>query len=409
MNLVKQYLGKVSITCNGKHDINKAYNRLCLVYIDVDDEIRSYISKKPVPKNIPLSNIDYWQPFSVSTSGGGSQEEHDPYAVTDLNVRHYDDETADIPEAGTYLIGSRQNPNDVLIRLEDLDWPTILEESIPDITDIVSTDKLERLDLEFSQYDSGAELALVYYKGSTRIVINTVNIALVDGTKAGLMSSDDKDKLDNLSVDMPKATSSELGGVKINGDGISIDNSGTIGLNIQAEGIASSDGYSLSLQDKDTTEELLELNIPLCDTDDAGLMSPSDKQHLTALNFRIEYQCPDSYITVVANNDVSIDSGNKVMTATVSFTNYTYTTYSAFVNDVAGGEFIGIKLNLDAPFLQLGIQGPRRYAGYFAMYGISSNPKFMLVEPSIIKGNPIFAEFVVNSSLEITGIMITGL
>ena len=268
-----------------------------MVYIDVNDEIKSYISKKPVPKNIPLSNVDYWQPFSVSTSGGGSQEEHDPYAVTDLNVRHYDDETADIPEAGTYLIGSRQNPNDVIIRLEDLDWPTILKESIPDITD------------------------------------------------------------------MPKATSDTLGGVKINGEGISIDDDGTIGLNIQAEGTASAAGYSLSLQDKDTTEELLELNIPLCDTDDAGLMSPSDKQQLTALNFRVEYQCPDSYITVVANNDVSIDSGNKVMTATVSFTNYTYTTYSAFVNDVAGGEFIGIKLNLDAPFLQLGIQGPRRYAG----------------------------------------------
>ena len=43
------------------------------------------------------------------------------------------------------------------------------------------------------------------------------------------------------------------------------------------------------------------------------------------------------------------------------------------------------------------------------MYRISSNPKFMLVEPRIIKANPVFAEFVVNSSLEITGIMITGL
>ena len=61
MKTTTQYLGKVSITCNGKWDINRQYNRLCLVH---DGFFASYISKKAVPKGIALTNEEYWQPMA---------------------------------------------------------------------------------------------------------------------------------------------------------------------------------------------------------------------------------------------------------------------------------------------------------------------------------------------------------
>lgn len=61
MKTIKQYLGKVSITCNGRWDINTEYDRLCFVYNNVFD---SYISKKPVPVGIELEDEMYWQPVA---------------------------------------------------------------------------------------------------------------------------------------------------------------------------------------------------------------------------------------------------------------------------------------------------------------------------------------------------------
>lgn len=61
MKNIKQYLGKVSITCNGTWDINRQYDRLCLVN---DGFFASYISRIPVPAGIPLENRDYWQPVA---------------------------------------------------------------------------------------------------------------------------------------------------------------------------------------------------------------------------------------------------------------------------------------------------------------------------------------------------------
>lgn len=60
-------LGKVTLTCDGLHDINKNYDRLCLVY---DNQYRSFISKKEVPLNIEVTNADFWQPLSVLSVNG---------------------------------------------------------------------------------------------------------------------------------------------------------------------------------------------------------------------------------------------------------------------------------------------------------------------------------------------------
>ena len=61
MKTITEYLGKVSITCNGKWDINRQYDRLCLVH---DGFFASYISKKEVPVGTPLTNEEYWQPVA---------------------------------------------------------------------------------------------------------------------------------------------------------------------------------------------------------------------------------------------------------------------------------------------------------------------------------------------------------
>ena len=61
MKTIKQYLGKVSITCNGLWDINREYDRLCLVH---DGHFASYISRVAVPVGTALTNLDYWQPVA---------------------------------------------------------------------------------------------------------------------------------------------------------------------------------------------------------------------------------------------------------------------------------------------------------------------------------------------------------
>lgn len=61
MKTIKQYLGKVSITCNGLWDVQREYDRLCLVH---DGFFASYISRKSTPAGTALTNIEYWQPIA---------------------------------------------------------------------------------------------------------------------------------------------------------------------------------------------------------------------------------------------------------------------------------------------------------------------------------------------------------
>lgn len=57
--------GKQLITTNGKHDSNKSYKRLSIVYKGG----ASYISKVGVPAGISIADEDYWQPFFNLSEG----------------------------------------------------------------------------------------------------------------------------------------------------------------------------------------------------------------------------------------------------------------------------------------------------------------------------------------------------
>lgn len=61
MKTIKEYLGKVSITCNGLWNVQREYDRLCLVH---DGFFASYISRKSTPAGTALTNTEYWQPIA---------------------------------------------------------------------------------------------------------------------------------------------------------------------------------------------------------------------------------------------------------------------------------------------------------------------------------------------------------
>jgi hypothetical protein len=60
-------LGKICVTLEGEHDVNKKYSKLSIVYKNVisnfGNGVASYISKKDIPanKNINIDNEEYWQ------------------------------------------------------------------------------------------------------------------------------------------------------------------------------------------------------------------------------------------------------------------------------------------------------------------------------------------------------------
>ena len=63
MELQIDQLGKVAVTVDdGYWDINKDYDKL--VIVEVKNQYKTYISRKPVPAGTSLSNRKYWIPFS---------------------------------------------------------------------------------------------------------------------------------------------------------------------------------------------------------------------------------------------------------------------------------------------------------------------------------------------------------
>ena len=59
-------LGRTAVSCGGEHDSKNVYPKVCIVYKIIDTVINSFISKKEVPKNIELTNKEYWQPISLT-------------------------------------------------------------------------------------------------------------------------------------------------------------------------------------------------------------------------------------------------------------------------------------------------------------------------------------------------------
>lgn len=61
MKIIKDNLGKVAITCNGYWDKALPYDRLCIVITSIKaDNISTFISRKPVPVGIDITNEEYW-------------------------------------------------------------------------------------------------------------------------------------------------------------------------------------------------------------------------------------------------------------------------------------------------------------------------------------------------------------
>lgn len=61
MKIIKDNLGKVAITCNGYWDKALPYDRLCIVITSIKaDNISTFISRKPVPAGIEITNEEYW-------------------------------------------------------------------------------------------------------------------------------------------------------------------------------------------------------------------------------------------------------------------------------------------------------------------------------------------------------------
>lgn len=65
MNKYIKDLGKVSLSAEGEWDRNKEYDILSLVNHPITG--KTYVSRKQVPTDINLTNIEYWMPFK---SGG---------------------------------------------------------------------------------------------------------------------------------------------------------------------------------------------------------------------------------------------------------------------------------------------------------------------------------------------------
>ena len=63
MIIQTEHLGKVSVTVEKDyHNINRCYDKLTIV--EEKNEFRTYISRKPVPSGIELTDRNYWIPFS---------------------------------------------------------------------------------------------------------------------------------------------------------------------------------------------------------------------------------------------------------------------------------------------------------------------------------------------------------
>lgn len=63
MKLAKENLGKVSVTVEkAYHSVNKEYDKL--VVVEEEGQFRTFISRKPVPIGIELTDREFWLPFS---------------------------------------------------------------------------------------------------------------------------------------------------------------------------------------------------------------------------------------------------------------------------------------------------------------------------------------------------------
>lgn len=68
MRLQIDKLGKVSVTVEENFwDINKDYNKLTI--LNIENSVKTYISRIPVPAGTPITNKAYWIPIGGDSEG----------------------------------------------------------------------------------------------------------------------------------------------------------------------------------------------------------------------------------------------------------------------------------------------------------------------------------------------------
>lgn len=133
-------------------------------------------------------------------------------------------------------------------------------------------------------------------------VKDTVNLTTVAGRYYGVQA----DSAGHLVVNVPWTNPSGT-------DGITVDEQGVAKLNLETDEGRTSVTYTIKLQDKDSTKNLLDLTIPAADTSNAGLMSAEDKTKLDSLSTEEEKLC---YVNI---SNLSIVSGGALSGTVSSF------------------------------------------------------------------------------------------
>ena len=66
MEAYTKNLGRTAMSCEGEHSSSIEYKKGSIVYNIINDIVNSFVSRKDVPKNINLDNLEYWQPFGFT-------------------------------------------------------------------------------------------------------------------------------------------------------------------------------------------------------------------------------------------------------------------------------------------------------------------------------------------------------
>lgn len=191
-------LGKVSITVEGDWDETKDYDRLCIV----NNNGYTYISKCSVPKGTSTSDTNYWFPIGSQGGGQGTTD------YTQLNNK---------PKINGVLLQGDIDGKELGIEanIEIVDNLTstskdkalaanqgrLLSAKITTVTNSINAIN-ETLDNKPSKSTTlaGYGITNAYTKTETNNVVTTAinKIPEASQSKAGLMSANDKTKLDGL-------------------------------------------------------------------------------------------------------------------------------------------------------------------------------------------------------------------
>lgn len=175
MKIIKDNLGKVAITCNGYWDKALPYDRLCIVITSLKaDNISTFISRKPVPAGIDITNEEYWMRLGNSINfktinGNSILGEGDIFIDTSL-YRIVNELPTDNIEEKIYVLisyGSEIDNDHTEWVYIDNQW-----EKLGDSTFV----RFEDLDVEVTNELSRNELKRFVTNGRSVGTINTIDV-----------------------------------------------------------------------------------------------------------------------------------------------------------------------------------------------------------------------------------------